>query len=730
MGPITEIQLRRDTAANWTASNPILASGEIGIETDTKRNKLGDGVSVWSVLPYWMMPVATLAGATGAADVGYLPSGTGAVQTSVQTKLHQTVSVLDFGADPTGATDSTAAIQAAINSGASRINYPAGSYYIGSSSGLVLASNQVHYGDGPSTVMLQGPTVPYLLGANVGTGGTNNPDNNLHDCTIRDIQIKWSGSRSAPAGTPQYSMVCLSAVSHVLIENVAFTGFQADGVYIGSGTQGQINATAMVSGVNYTITTAGTTNWTALGASAGTVGTAFTYNGATVTGSGGQVNTERHNQDITIRKCHFNGVDHKNRNGISVIDGDHILVDDCYFENCTAAGQPGCIDIEPDNFPYSIINDIKIRTCRGINSLGCGVSIYCAITMTKPWKDVIVEDNNFSGCTYGIASSLIYTSGSAWAETDGDSSIRILRNIIKGCTTPLYLAGGHNQEACDNLVTDCTNGVILGGTQGIADQTAQGMRFDRNRIYRSGATGVPILGNPVGSNQAGCTISGIRNLRFNGNLFVDCGDNSTGTAGVSGGTGVNFNPSFAGDVTIESYQNNSFINSAYTNMQAETVTAHLALTNYDYNKIYGNAYNGLSSYFIPDSGTWTPAIYGSTGSAGTGMAYSTNQGFFHRRGSQLRFNQTSVWTAVGSWTGTILSALPFLPVVQSSRSTLVHVALPAVAFTAGDQIFGNVQHQSGLGYLQPIQYAQGGAGAGVTLASTGTLAASGEYALQ
>jgi hypothetical protein len=115
MGPITEIQLRRDTAANWTASNPLLALGEIGIETDTRQNKLGDGVSVWSVLPYWMMSIATLAGATGAADVGYLPSGTGAVVTNVQAKLRQTVSVLDKGAVGDGSTNDTYAFQNAIN---------------------------------------------------------------------------------------------------------------------------------------------------------------------------------------------------------------------------------------------------------------------------------------------------------------------------------------------------------------------------------------------------------------------------------------------------------------------------------------------------------------------------------------------------------------------------------------------------------------------------------------
>ena len=50
------------------------------------------------------------------ADVRYLPAGTGATARTVQDKLRETISVTDFGADPTGVNDSTAAIQAAINS--------------------------------------------------------------------------------------------------------------------------------------------------------------------------------------------------------------------------------------------------------------------------------------------------------------------------------------------------------------------------------------------------------------------------------------------------------------------------------------------------------------------------------------------------------------------------------------------------------------------------------------
>lgn len=53
------IQLRGDTAANWAASNPILAERELVIETDTLKYKVGNGILDWNSLPY--------GGVTGAA---------------------------------------------------------------------------------------------------------------------------------------------------------------------------------------------------------------------------------------------------------------------------------------------------------------------------------------------------------------------------------------------------------------------------------------------------------------------------------------------------------------------------------------------------------------------------------------------------------------------------------------------------------------------------------------
>jgi len=48
----TVIKLRRDTAANWTSVDPVLAAGEPGYETDSKKLKFGDGVTAWTALPY------------------------------------------------------------------------------------------------------------------------------------------------------------------------------------------------------------------------------------------------------------------------------------------------------------------------------------------------------------------------------------------------------------------------------------------------------------------------------------------------------------------------------------------------------------------------------------------------------------------------------------------------------------------------------------------------------
>jgi hypothetical protein len=72
-----QIQIRNGTAAQWTSANPTLAAGEVGIETDTRKQKFGDGTTAWNSLSY-AGGTGTVTGVTAASPVlssgGAIPS--------------------------------------------------------------------------------------------------------------------------------------------------------------------------------------------------------------------------------------------------------------------------------------------------------------------------------------------------------------------------------------------------------------------------------------------------------------------------------------------------------------------------------------------------------------------------------------------------------------------------------------------------------------------------------
>lgn len=66
---LATIKVRGDTAAAWGAANPILADREIGIATDARTLKIGDGVTRWNSLPQFTAPGAPILSAFAAAEV-------------------------------------------------------------------------------------------------------------------------------------------------------------------------------------------------------------------------------------------------------------------------------------------------------------------------------------------------------------------------------------------------------------------------------------------------------------------------------------------------------------------------------------------------------------------------------------------------------------------------------------------------------------------------------------
>jgi hypothetical protein len=83
--PFIQLQFRRNTAAIWTSTNPRLADGEMGIETDTGLFKIGKNNLLWTEVPY--------GGLQGTGSTG--PAGTfnGTLSTSIVPDADNTYTV-------------------------------------------------------------------------------------------------------------------------------------------------------------------------------------------------------------------------------------------------------------------------------------------------------------------------------------------------------------------------------------------------------------------------------------------------------------------------------------------------------------------------------------------------------------------------------------------------------------------------------------------------------------
>lgn len=85
------IRPRGDTAANWTAANPVLATREFAIETDTRKVKFGDGTTAWAGLAYLTSAAAGYSVATVAAS--YTDTTTNGEKVVLVTATGQTVTL-------------------------------------------------------------------------------------------------------------------------------------------------------------------------------------------------------------------------------------------------------------------------------------------------------------------------------------------------------------------------------------------------------------------------------------------------------------------------------------------------------------------------------------------------------------------------------------------------------------------------------------------------------------
>jgi hypothetical protein len=164
--------------------------------------------------------------AAGASLVGYLPAGTGAVATNVESKLRESVSVKDFGAVGDGVTDDTAAIQAAIaavkNDGGGTVFFPFGTFLCSSKlivpSGVELLGSERTETDATRDACVIYTGSDACIEVNKTTGASYQ-----HMTRIRNLSIKYTGVVVGVDGIRQQ----LSSVS---LENMRIFNFTGDGL--------------------------------------------------------------------------------------------------------------------------------------------------------------------------------------------------------------------------------------------------------------------------------------------------------------------------------------------------------------------------------------------------------------------------------------------------------------------------------------------------------------------
>lgn len=491
----------------------------------------------------------------------------------------------------------------------SRIYVPAGTWILNNA---LLPTGVEIFGDGNKTIFRKpvGSQANPLFQADSGSTSTANNINNIY---LHDFQVD---GQSDSLGFQQFHhLIAISGVTNVTIERIFFRAFQGDGLYIGSSL---INGT-----------------------------------------------TERHNLDVTVRKCIFDGINKSNRNGISIIDGDGVEIYDNVFQNCTDPSMPGPIDIEPDSNAFPIIRNITIRDNRFRNCSGMAgqVGMFIPSTVTQLACNITVENNGFYNYT-GTGSSIFMQGPASVAVGSPSNAIKISNNYGSVGYNAFALNGVKGVELTNNFFDFYTASSYIGF--GSSNLVTEEIFISKNTFRRMGSTGAGI----------GVVVTNGSFLYFHGNSFSDCGTGSVGTS-----IGVDFS---GGSSSFIDFQDNIFEapgSIMLTAVQIEGSHTPSPTTN----KFYRNTLNGLGNSFKAQesdtiNSTYSPVVVGSS-TAGTGtqtLTYSS----WRRVGSTVFFEVEMTYSAGHTGTGNIVISLP-LTVKSIAGNPPITVFANGVSSTGG-----------------------------------------------
>lgn len=390
-----------------------------------------------------------------------------------------TANILDFGASPSNSAADNTTAINAAIQAANSIYIPSGVF---TTNFITLRSGVSIYGAGPSSILSFPAGQSGLYGLSSGAGSY------LEDITLSNFKLL--GAVAASGFSEFVHLINVNGVRNLLIDGVQFVGFQGDGLYLGAHSD----------------------------------------------------NT-RHNINVSVTNCLFDGVNKDNRNGISAIDCDGLKVSGCSFKRLTRSNMPGPIDVEPN---------VNANTVRNISVIGnsfedtdAAIGVF---TVAIVGKTLTVDPVNFDFSHNIVNVDVRVVSFLVDGTYTSDHNLTIVGNIGT-CLAALNIYPKWKSGCFSNNVLSASSPSNIGFTAGddIENVSITGNAFDglntstRAFNVRDGS-GVTIAGNTFKNFTAYGFLCGIAsgtlsNVSITGNTFVNVGTYAVGSSGgIDGST--------------------------------------------------------------------------------------------------------------------------------------------------------------------------------------------------